>query len=366
MSTLHRLQIATPSTAALTPEQKRFNTLLRQIEQARRTLAAWNDNVALYARAHVDVITPLLHKLEAARRDWIFALGRLLDQPGWTKSERNLLRRLVSESAAELLDADGADDAELKALHDKYAEVDFDTGEKQARQAMKELAEAMTGLDLGDDADIASEEDLFRRIQEGMAGQPAAEAQAPPEAPARRRKSAAKQKRESEAQLAAQSIREIFRKLASALHPDRETDPARHAEKTALMQRVNQAYAANDLLTLLELQLQIEQVDASHIASASAQRLKHYNKLLAEQLAELKTEIERVELGFRIDFDLLGSGLNPARLGISIEQKSRQLRAETAAFANDMRLFADRTAARRWLDREKRRMRRAEADDRFF
>ena len=32
------------------------------------------------------------------------------------------------------------------------------------------------------------------------------------------------------------------------------------------MLQVNRAYAANDLLSLLELQLQIEQVDAAHIA----------------------------------------------------------------------------------------------------
>jgi curved DNA-binding protein CbpA len=42
-------------------------------------------------------------------------------------------------------------------------------------------------------------------------------------------------------------VREVFRKLASELHPDRETDPAEHARKTELMQRVNQAYKAGDL-----------------------------------------------------------------------------------------------------------------------
>jgi hypothetical protein len=32
----------------LTPQQKRFNTLIRQIEQARQTLAVWHDNIGLY------------------------------------------------------------------------------------------------------------------------------------------------------------------------------------------------------------------------------------------------------------------------------------------------------------------------------
>ena len=32
---------------ALTPEQKRFNSLIRQIGQARETQATWHENIAL-------------------------------------------------------------------------------------------------------------------------------------------------------------------------------------------------------------------------------------------------------------------------------------------------------------------------------
>ncbi len=52
------------------------------------------------------------------------------------------------------------------------------------------------------------------------------------------------QRREAEAQQATQSVREVYRKLASALHPDRETDERQREAKTALMQRVNQACAS--------------------------------------------------------------------------------------------------------------------------
>lgn len=61
------------------------------------------------------------------------------------------------------------------------------------------------------------------------------------------------------------------------------------------MQQINQAYAADDLLTLLETQLQIEQVDTRQIAGINTQRLRHYNKVLAEQLTELRAETARVE-----------------------------------------------------------------------
>jgi hypothetical protein len=80
----------------------------------------------------------------------------------------------------------------------------------------------MTGLDLGDDEGIHSEDDLVERMREGLEQREAARAARA----SRRHKSAAQQKREAEAQQAAQSLREIVRKLASALHPDREPDAA--------------------------------------------------------------------------------------------------------------------------------------------
>jgi len=162
-------------------------------------------------------------------------------------------------------------------------------------------------------------------------------------------------------------VREIFRKLASALHPDREADPAQREAKTALMQKVNQAYAASDLLALLELQLQIEQVDAAHIQSAGAQRLKHYNKVLAEQLAELKAGIELAEARFRDDFGLQpGRGLHPAKLTDIVGHSAKMLQDELAACRRELRTLADKAATRRWLKREQKRLREAEFDDGFF
>jgi hypothetical protein len=59
----------------------------------------------------------------------------------------------------------------------------------------------------------------------------------------------------------------------------------------ALMQRANQAYARNDLLTFLELQLEMEHIHQGAINDISEGRLKHYNKVLKEQLAEPDGEI---------------------------------------------------------------------------
>lgn len=279
------LQIgAAAGAGTLTPEQKRFNSLTRQIEQARETLQAWQEQIPLYRQAHADVLGPLFKGLDEARRAWIHAIDRQLGQGGWTRTEQRTLRELLCDAVSDLLAEQDEPDPALKALFDRHNEVDYDTEQQQVRLAMKDMVETMTGLDLGTDQEIDSDAELFQRLQREMAAREAAEAahaEARDRAKAGRRKTPADKRREAEAQQATQSVREVFRKLASALHPDREPDPGQRAAKNALMQQANQAYAANDLLALLALQLKIEQVDADHLARASAEQIKRYNKVLA-------------------------------------------------------------------------------------
>lgn len=362
----HGLQIASATgEAALSPEQKRFNSLIKQIEKLRQTLAGWHEVIPQYVRAHAEVIVPLLQSAREAQREWVFALDGLLQQPGWTKPERATLRELIADGTGELLanqDPAAAEDTELKALFDQHSEVDYDTGQQEARSALQALMEATTGVDLGDPDEIRSEEDLFQRMQEALEAKGAEAAAAHAARASARRQTAAQKRREAEAQQATQSVREVFRKLASALHPDREPDAEARAEKTALMQKVNQAYAANDLLTLLELQLQIEQVDAGHVARASTQRLKHYNKVLAEQVSELKDEIVRVEAGFRMDFGLQAEWhASPKKMLASIDRTAKHLRAGLAMIRQDLRRLGDKALVKAMLRRERQRLREQDA-----
>jgi hypothetical protein len=346
----------------LTPSQKRFNTLIRQIDQARKKVAVWQESVAAYRQAHSEVLKPLQAELLVGLRQWVVALDAVLCQGRWSHAEQDTLRELLCEAASELLGARG-DDVEIKALFDKHSDVDFDTDKRHRMQAMKGMAEAMTGLDLGAGEDIESEADLFERLQKGLEAHGQAEDAQLGAKASLRRKSAAQQRRETEAVQATQSVREVYRKLASALHPDRETDEQQRAAKTLLMQRVNQAYEANDLLSLLELQLQIEQIDASQMANAGEQRLKHYNKVLGDQLAGLKAELEEAEMAFCMEFGLEpGWGLNPHKLGQVLEQTSRQWQAERSEQQHELRMLGDFATTKRWLKRQRQRRRDDEFD----
>lgn len=366
MSGKKHLQISSlPSAGELSPDRKRFNTLIRQIEQARQAQADWERNILLFRQTHARMVRPLQDSLTKASRDCLFALDRLLGEPGRRKSERALLRDILLEGAKELL-MEHDTDKELKALFNKHSKIDFDTGQQHDLHALKTMAEEYTGLDLGDSENIRSDEDLAQRMYEQMAAQAAAEEESKANRSQRRRKTPAQLRKEEEAQLAIQSVREIYRKLASAVHPDRERDPELRAARTELMQKINRAYAANDLLTLLETQLEIEQVSATQISDVSAQRLKQYIKILTEQLAALKAEVTRVESGFCMDFGVeRGRRLDPRKLNKLIQEEAEELRSDLARQQRDLRMLTDPEATRRWLNQQRRSARQAEYDQDF-
>ena len=359
------LQIAAATGGAtLTPEQKRFNRLIGQIGAARETLAAWQREIPRYHQAHLKRIEPLLVELRAGRRQAVLALDALLNEPGWSRTDRTTLSEALCERAAALIGGDDAAlDAEMRALYAKHGEVDFDAAQRAASLAMKDAVEAMTGLDLGDDDGIASQDDLFERLQ----AQRDADAAAAAERRAAKKKTAAQRRRDEEAQEATQSVRQVFRQLASALHPDREADATLRDAKTVMMQRANQAYAAHDLLGLLELQLEIEIVDAGHLEGASVERLKRYNKVLTDQLADLKREIESVQYRFEGDFGVdIGRALDPGKLGLLADQGFRELTAVLAQQRHELARLADRTRAKAWLKEVRRSARRGGDDDFYF
>lgn len=358
-----------PRTASgpLTPAQKRFNTLLRQIDKARQTLADWAAHTQSYRQAHAELWVPLQAELLRGHRQFVRALDGLLTQTGWTRAERETLTDLICEVAAAVL-ADDDTDTEMRALFERHAKVDYDSDVRDSMLAMKDLAEAMTGMDLGEDEGIATQDDLMARLQQRL-HQEMAERQAAQDqpAPTPRRRSAAQQRREDQVQQASQSLREIYRQLVSALHPDREPDAALRATKTAQMQRVNQAYEQQDLLTLLSLQLEIEQIDARHVAQASEARLKHYNQLLAAQKDELHHEIQRVEMGFRMEFNLQpGWGLNPHKLGQVLEDSVLDLRCHLTAQQVDLQRLQDKVATKRWLKKARQQRREQDLEFDFF
>lgn len=284
----------------LNKEQAAFNALVKKIEARRKRIADWNDAIALFRRKFASDLLPLQQQETELQVRLARALDAAHAQKGLTKTEKRKLAWLIVDLAQDVLSHTGHD--ELKALYNKHGQSDFDAEEAALRDGMKSMFEDVFGMDLGDDVDMQSEEDVLKRVEaEYRSRQTQDEAAA-----ATRKKSAREQAREARQQAEekriGQSIRDVYRQLARTLHPDRETDPVEKQRKTELMQRANRAYDAGNLLQLLELQL--EYIDPAHLAQTSPSQLKHYSKILKGQLREIELELLHVEDQFAAEFTL--------------------------------------------------------------
>lgn len=333
--------------------QADFQRLIARIENRRGQLQQWQTFTLRYNERIACELLPLQEALRACQRKLAIAIDGLLSLPAKGRAlgrvQRAKLRQLLDELLDTLVDNE-ADEA-LVALFDKYSDISY----AEARESDMELTQALIaevlGSEFAEDHQAESADELLelarRKLQEKAREDKqrrqarAAESDETPKA------KAAQSKKEQAAKEVRQSIREVYRKLASALHPDREPDADERRRKTLLIQRVNQAYEAGDLLALLELQLEIEQIDAAHLANVAPERLAHYNRILRDQLAELDAEIFHHALPFSETIGMPSRAIAPALVDRYLSADITQLRVlieqaedELAALQDPKRLSA--------------------------
>ena len=288
---------------ALSKAQKKFNTLIKKIDAQKKILVDWESSKTKILQRVNGEHQSLLDSFNQARAEMVYLLDRAHGDSFFKKTDKAKLKALICDMAGELIE-EGMD--ELKEIYNRYNDTDFDTEEQEIKSemtsAMKSMMEEMFGFEMNDAA-FSSPETMREALEQKFQAQ--LESELHQESKRTPRKKTAKQlekeaREKEEAQNASKSIQEVFRKLVAVLHPDREPDEAERERKTKLMQRVNEAYGKKDLLQLLALQLEIEQIDQSKLNTIADDKLKHFNKILQEQLDELMQEINEIEFPFRM------------------------------------------------------------------
>lgn len=357
--------------APLGAQQKKFNTLIQRIAAQRELLAQWQQAEQDFRRRYAQELKPAALELQALMTQHLHWLDAAYARKGLTKAERATLADVIARMAADLAQTapDQATAEAMTALHDRYADTDYATQQAQALEKVRAMAEAALGLDLSG-VDMSDSEAVLRHAEQQwvqqaqqqaaqhQAQQAQAEAARAAHHQARQRKPSAKERKAQEAaQQASQSVREVYRKLASSLHPDREPDPAERVRKTALMQRANQAYADNKLLDLLQLQLEAEHIDAAHLARVSEERLQHYNRVLTAQYQELQAEVQALRA--RLHASPPASS-KPAALLKALSAHLQHLRQHSLHLQRTMRaLDEDPQLLKAWL-KEQRRLQKSQ------
>ncbi|OYY74531.1 MAG: hypothetical protein B7Y40_04075 [Gammaproteobacteria bacterium 28-57-27] len=325
------------------PAQAAFNKLLQQIEKKRAQITEWQSTISNFQQKYTLDLLPILQAKNKLKTAFVLRLDELYDIRDISRRERERLGDMILEFASDLLAQEN--NPQLEDICAKYQPQDTNPKhtERQAEilAAMKAEFMEMTGVDLGDEANDMSFDEFMQFAHEHLNERYAAEERARQERneqrQAKRKKTAkqiAKEQKEAEdAQDIKLSVREIYRKLVSNLHPDRESDPQQRARKTELMQRVNQAYEKNNLLQLLELQIELDHIDPASLSNLSEERLQRYTKTLKQQLSELNAEKTQLEMEFRARFSI-----HPSDLGYNASPASvmRLLAQDIAAHQNEL------------------------------
>lgn len=326
---------------SLTRDQQKFNRLIGQISQRRAQLMAWEAALPRCTTIYAQRVHPLDEQIRALHRRAPVVLDEAHGMKGLSRSVRKQLSKIIVDMIARM--PESASTPELKALYNRHSGTDFDEDRAEDEKLMKEMFGALTGVELDDDLEFDSPDEMFEHAARKVTQQQDMDEGAAAHRSGRKKtaKQIAKEAaRASEEKSITQTVREVYRKLASTLHPDRESDPAERTRKTDLMQRANDAYTQGNLLQLLELQWELEQIDPAALGRLPAQKLKHYLRVLKDQLEDLDAELRDVEIRTLGQFHLQEHArINPATLARTLEQEAVRKANMVRGMKEELELF---------------------------
>ena len=305
------LPAQTEGGTAGSPAQQAFREAVQQVAGLRQRLREVQTEQAEARRRYWQQVGPVARAVVEARRALFAPLEEALLLPYFSRKEERQITEFIVANAHSLHNRFGEDTADIAP---KYAPSRRAAAE--AETAPTEEKTAGFSLDLNSDLPPHEQAAAHARARRKSKAQKAQEA-------------TEKTTREEQHQLLS-NTKILYRQLARTHHPDLDPDPATQAHKTALMQRITEAYEANDLYTLLQL------LSESGPAASAADVLTRYTQALHQQQLELKQQLNELKYG-----DNGFSGSSGKKREVELRQLKRHLRAEAEYLAQIFRLIQE-------------------------
>lgn len=270
----------------VSPQQKKLNRLIEQIEQQKIQLAAWQKVQTEIQQQAAKTLVPIYTELHEVLFQQLEQLWNGLQRYEFSKAEvvqlddkiKNLARLLKN---AQVLSAQ----KKLKIIQIDHFYQQH-TEHKQAKKHKKKIkAESHAPTE------TYEQNSNHQQANVDLDGYEYDEQQHEIEREQHRLKRQ-KEKREQAQKMAEQSLRTVYLKIASMIHPDREQDEQLKVEKTAMLQHVNHAYEQQDLFYLLKLQIQVEQNRGVVQKGLSHEQVRFYTLALDAQKQQLDAQID--------------------------------------------------------------------------
>lgn len=310
------LPVPASAEAPGSPAQQAFRAAVEQVEGLRQRLRELRQEQAEARRRYWQQVGPAAATVVEARRALFGPLEEALLLDFFTRLEHRQIQEVIVGNA--------------RALQDRFGEDAEDVLRKYApRRRMEddEEAPATATPTPTPDPNLPPHE------------QAAAQARARRKSKAERAAEAAAQEARAQQQRLLSNTKTLYRQLARIHHPDLTRDPATQEQKTALMQRITEAYETNDLYTLLQLLSEAGPTEAT-----DDDVLTRYTQALHQQQLELKQQLNALKFGENGFFGSTGKKREQ-----EIRQLKRHLRAEAEYLAHIRQLVQEPEGLRQVL-----------------
>ena len=270
----------------LSPQQKKLNRLIAQIEQQKIQLEMWQQAQAQIQQQAAKSLVPLYNELYEILFGQLEQLWSSLQRDEFSKADLaqldDKIQHLVSilKNSQVLSEQQKAKVSQINEFYQQHAEH---TQSKKNKQTFERHDSTETAAQYIDDEPLYFDaaDDFYDEQQHQLERE-------------QHRLNRQKEKREQAQKMAEQSLRMVYLKIAAIIHPDREQDEHIKVEKTELLQQANQAYELKDLFYLLKLQIQIEQNRAATQKALSNEQIKFYKLALDAQKQQLDSQIDEI------------------------------------------------------------------------
>jgi hypothetical protein len=295
----------------LSKEQSAFNKLTKKIEKLRRNITQEKEDMESLLGYYSAEIYPLEQQLSSHHIEMVPILFAFLDNgKRISQTEKKALRQVLAGLLNRIFSTSvHKPDEKMKEVFQEINGVSYEQAVEESFEASKSEMEYMYrnmgfDIDLDDISPNDSPEEVMRKMAEKRHKmnhqKEAKDAQKSNQKKTKKQIQIEEQESQKE-ELKKKNLSAIYRQLVKAIHPDLEQDETKRLEKEQIMAQLTIAYQKNDLPTLLTLEMQWLQKDYNHLGSLPDDKLKLYNQILKEQVAELELKLDAVMMDDRFE-----------------------------------------------------------------
>lgn len=319
-------------TRKISKRQAEFNRLTQKIEELNAMLSDLKEGYDTIHSRVVNDALPLQKQMVADRITIVKQLDNLYSHDIFRSADRKKLAQLLKSLSFELIRNDNA--VELIPIFNLYSEVTYDNYlEDISIQSFKTTPE--NAIDNSEEG-AQSEEEWVRYSYKVHS-----EKKGISEKAARKDLQEKKQTK---------SVRSVYLDLVKAFHPDREMDEQEKERKTEIMGRVTEAYRANDLLLLLNLQMEYNHIDQNQLNQLADEQLLYYNKVLKQQVDELEKQKKEILQDLAQMLHLSGDQCDTfEKIQFQFNKQMKSLKSDAKNLKQDINSWADPYVVKEYL-----------------